>query len=188
MNVSKNEAQTYLQIIEEVQCQARKALAHGGGPFFMMIWGLVWFVGYLGNQFLPSQTAGMLWFGAGMAGMTASFFTGWWISRQLRRPGHDARIGLFWLAWLIYTSLIIGISGAFSDLTLMSVLIAIMAMFGYVVMGLWLWKPLAGVGILVTILAVAAYLLLPGYVNLIMAILGGGVLFISGLYIYHNWR
>ncbi len=186
--ISRNEAQSTLETIEQIQRQTRRALAHGGGPFYMMLWGAIWFLGYLANQFLSEQLAGYIWMFLVSLGMIASIAIGWRHARRLRHPTHDARIGLFWLAWIIYSSLIIWLTGAQTDATLLSLIIALFAMFGYVVMGLWLWRPLAWIGIAVTVIAVGAYLLLPDYVDLVMALLGGGTLFVSGLYIYRSWR
>ena len=188
MNIQQDEAQISLETIERIQQQTRRALAHGGAPFFMMIWGAVWLIGYLGNQYLEPDTAGKLWSGISLLGMVASFLVGWRISGKVRRPGYDTRIGLFWLAWMVYTSLFIWLAGVGPDVTRLSLLIAVSAMFGYVIMGLWLWKPLAWIGIFVTAIAVVSYLFLPDYVNLIMAWVGGGALFFSGLDIYRNWR
>ena len=188
MNITQREAQDSLETIEKIQQQTRRALAHGGGPFFLIIWGVVWMIGYLASQFLDGQTAGMVWMILDAAGIVASIATGWWISRQVRRPAHDARIGMFWLAWLVYAALIIWLTGVYADPALMGLILAVFAMFGYVVMGLWLWRPLVWVGAGITALAIALYLLIPSYANLAMAILGGGTLIVSGLYVYRNWR
>lgn len=188
MNITREEAQLSLETIERIQRQTRHAIAHGGGPWHMMIWGAIWFLGFLANHFLSPEQAGMTWTVMASAGMIASFVIGWRYGSQMRRPLHDARIGLFWLAWLVNSSVIIYLTQAYRDDTVMSLTIAVLAMFGYVVMGLWLWPPLAWVGIAVTILATVSYALTPNYVNIIMALLGGGTLFFSGLYIYRSWR
>jgi len=64
MTMSKDEAQITLETIEKIQQQTRRTLANGGGPIYMMIWGLVWFVGYLGSQYLLPQAAAYVWSGA----------------------------------------------------------------------------------------------------------------------------
>jgi FtsH-binding integral membrane protein len=188
MNVTKDEAQLSLETIERIQRHTRRVLAHSGAPFYLIIWGVIWLFGYLGSQFLDEHTAGMAWMTLDVIGVVASVFVGWWMSRQMRRPGRDARIGLFWLTWLVYGVLIVWLTGVYADLSLLGLFLAVFAMFGYVVMGLWLWRPLLWVGVGITILAIAAYLLLPNFLDLAMAILGGGTLIVSGLYIYRNWR
>jgi hypothetical protein len=187
MDITREEARESLEAVEEVQRRARRALAHGGGPYYMMLWGVIWFVGYLGNQFLSDKASGILWMVLSGLGMLASVAVGAWISRQVRRKLHDYRIGLFWLALLLYAGLTMwaakpssGEAGSF--------IVTLFIMFGYVVMGLWMWGPLGWIRIGVTAVATVAYLWVPGYFDLIMAILGGGTLFFSGFYILQNWR
>jgi len=188
MNITQDEAKLSLEAVERIQRQTRRSVAHGGGPWHMMVWGVVWFLGFLANHFLAPAQAGMVWSVMAGIGTILSFVVGWWYGKQMRRPMLDARIGLFWLAWFVNSSVIIYLTKVYQDSTAMSLTIAVLAMFGYVVMGLWLWSPLAWVGISVTVLATLSYALAPEYVNLVMALLGGGTLFFSGLYIYRSWR
>jgi hypothetical protein len=188
MNVTKDQAQGYLDTIRKVQQQTRRTLAHSGIPFYMIIWGAVWLIGFLGSYFLPSEASGYLWFGIDVIGMVLSFVIGWWHASRVRRSAHDTRIGFFWLIWLVYTGLIVWLSGSIKDPLQIGVVVSLMAMFGYTVMGLWLWTPLVWIGAGITALITVIYLTVPQYTNLIMAILGGGTLMFSGLYIYRNWR
>ena len=188
MDMTRNEAQHSLETIHRVQSEIRRTLARGGAPMYMMLWGAIWFFGYLGSYFLKPDIAGNLWLALVAIGFVLSFVIGWRISTRVRVPGYGARIGLFWLFWLLYTMLIIWLGRFDSDPILMSLFISIMAMFGYVVMGLWMWTPLTWIGLGVTAIIVLAYLLIPAYINLAMAVLGGGTLFFSGLYIYREWR
>ncbi len=187
MDITHEEAKESLKIVEEVQRRARKALAHGGGPYYLMLWGVVWFFGYLGGQFLNEKTSGILWMVLVGLGIVASVVIGAWISKQVRRPLHDYRIGLFWLALLLYANLAVWVAKPVSG-EAVAFLITLFVMLGYVVMGLWMWGPLAWIGVGVTVVATIGYLWVPGYFNLIMAILGGGALFFSGSYILRNWR
>ena len=188
MNVTKDQAQDYLETIQQVQQQTRRTLATGGGPIYMILWGLIWVLGYLGSYLLPPQSAGYLWFGLDIVGLAASMGIGWWHATRVRSSTQDARIAIFWLIWLVYTGLIVWLSGSTEDAAQISIVISLMAMFGYVVMGLWLWMPLTWIGAGVTVAIVVAYLVMPQYVDLAMAVLGGGTLVLSGIYIYRNWR
>ncbi|HHB90498.1 MAG TPA: hypothetical protein ENK60_04250 [Anaerolineae bacterium] len=188
MNISKDEAQLSLEAIQQVQKDVRRSLARGGGPIYMMLWGAIWFLGYLGEHFLQPALAGKLWMALVAVGFVLSFVIGWRTSTKIRVPGYGPRIALFWLAWIFYTSLIIALFHIPTQPEQMGLFIALMAMFGYVVMGLWIWSFLAWVGILVTVIIVLASTLMPEYTNLIMAILGGGTLGLSGLYIYRSGR
>ncbi len=187
-NVTKDQAQDYLESIEKVQRQTRRAFAAGGAPIYMAIWGTVWLIGYLGNYFLSPEVSGYLWLGVDVLGLAASFGVGWRYASRVRSTVHDARIAIFWLLWLVYTALVVWLSGSTASPARMDVVISLMAMFGYAVMGLWLWLPLVGVGGGMSVLIVAAYLTVPQYLDLIMALLGGGTLIFSGIYIYRYWR
>jgi len=189
MTIDKNEAQDYLATIEKVQQQTRRALGQGDAPLHLMLWGVVWLIGFSGSQYMPPQMAWKLWAVVDTIGVIGSVIIGWRMSRRLRRPGHNARIGWFWLAWMAYGAIIFGLaSPEFPDVALFTVLITIYFMLAYVVIGLWLWRPLLWIGVSVTFFALLAYFLLPAYVNIIIAFLGGGALFFSGLDMYRNWR
>jgi len=187
MDITREEAEISLTTINRVQAQTRRSVAHGGGPYYLMIWGFVWFWGYLAGQFLSDRTAGIVWLILSAAGVIMSIVVGAVMQKRVRRPFHDARVGLFWLALVAYTALIIWLTGV-NDPTRFGLLIAIFAMFGYVIMGLWLWAPLAWIGLAITLLGSISYVLIPGYLNLAMAIMGGGTLFFGGWYMLRHWR
>ena len=64
-----------------------------------------------------------------------------------------------------------------------------LVMFGYVVLGLWLESAfLLMLGLAVTALTIAGYLFLAETFNLGARWMGGGALFISGLYMRLKWR
>ncbi len=188
MNVTQDEARESLEAIRQMQARTRRTLGQGAGPYHMMIWGAVWFLGYLGSQFLNEEVAGIVWMGLVVPGMVASALVGGTIYKRVRRLYQDAQVGLFWLALLAYSSLIVVLTGIASKPILMSFIIALFAMLGYVVMGIWLWAPLAWIGLAVTAIGTVSYLLIPSYFCLIMAIMGGGTLFFGGIYIRRNWR
>lgn len=188
MNVTKDQAQDYLQTIQQVQQQTRRTLALSGGPLYMIIWGLVWFLGYMGNHFLSPEPAGYLWMSLSVTGFVVSAGVGLWSSTKVRSSTNDYRIAIFWIAWVIYTSLIVFLGSDYMDPTQVSIVVSLMAMFGYVVMGLWMWTPMVWIGAGVTVLITLAALFATQYVDIIMAFLGGGSLVLIGIYVYRKWR
>ena len=189
MHVSKTEAQQSLETIQQIQQDVRRSLASGGAPLYMMLWGVIWFIGFLGSYVLAPQTAGTLWTVLVLAGFVLSFVIGGRTATKIRMPGYGARIGTLWLMLALYTAIIIWIGNLAHDEVLLSLIISILAMFGYVVMGLWFdSRPLIGIGLGITAIIILAYVFLPEYINLAMAFLGGGALFLAGLYIHHSWR
>jgi len=188
MSTDTNEAQAYLENIKTVQQQTRRVLAQGGGPVYLMIWAAVWLIGFSGNQFAPAPVAGIMWIIADSAGIIATLFTAWRMTRQVRRPVLDARVRWFALAWVVY-SVLLGVAAVpDGDVTRLGVVTALFAMFGYVIMGIWLWRPLAWIGITVTVIIVLGFVLIPGYVNGIIAFFGSGALFFAGMDLYRSGR
>ncbi len=94
MHVSKTEAQQSLETIQQIQQDVRRSLASGGAPIYMMLWGLIWFIGFLGNYLLAPQTAGILWTILVLAGFVLSFVIGGRMATRVRMPGYGARIGI----------------------------------------------------------------------------------------------
>ncbi len=187
--VSPAEAQEALDLIENTTQHMRRALAHGGMPYFLIIWGLVWTLGYGATYFLgaDSPKVGLVWLILTTLGTLGSFGVGAHLGRRVRSP-RGLRIGLYWLAWMLYAALIIHFAHPQSGDQL-ALLISLFAMMGYVSSGL-LYRSgfLAILGLAVTALIVAGYLLVPSFFNLWMAVFGGGSLIAAGLYILRTWR
>ncbi len=186
MDLTPQEAQQALAEIEAVRRQARRAVAYGGAPYFLMLWGVVWFIGFLSSQFLPENISGPVWIAVTGLAAPATFLIGARLGRRVRSP-IGARLGLFWLALLAYAVLWIYLARP-TDGALMSLLVVTVAMFGYVVMGLWLGGGIGWLGLAVTALALLGYFGLRPYYGLWMALVGGGALFGSGVYILRRWR
>jgi len=185
--VSQEEARESLAAVQQVTKLVRREIASGGAPYFTIIWGVVWFFGFLANQFALPDMRGWIWMGLDLLGGIATILTGWRLGTRVRNGRWGTRIALFWLALVAYGALWVWISlpltGAQSSL-----LISLIAMFGYVVMGLWLGRGVAYLGLTVTVLALFGYYIIPVYFNLWMAFLGGGILIASGLYVLRYWR
>ncbi len=186
MNVSPDEAREALAAVDGVRRRTRAAIRLGGGGQIMMVWGAVWFFGYLASQFLEGRAVGLAWGVLDLAGLAGTALVVGWVSRRVHDP-MGWRIGLFWLLLFAYAAVWLALARP-ADGSLIGLLIATMAMFGYVVMGLWIDLRFLWVGLAVTALALAGYLLTPAWFGLWMAFLGGGVLFGSGLYVLRGWR
>jgi len=187
MKVSYDEAQASLAAIREISQQTRRALAAGGGAYILILWGIIWFLGFLASQFLDDLWVGWTWAILDMTGGILS----WVIARRMNQQFRSAlysRLGLFWLALIGYGALWIGLALPLKA-TQAAMLIITICMFGYVVMGLWLeMMAQVWVGLIVTGLALLGYYGLPSYFYLWMAILGGGTLIGSGVYILRYWK
>ncbi|HLJ36603.1 MAG TPA: hypothetical protein VKU38_23300 [Ktedonobacteraceae bacterium] len=50
MNITPEEAQASLATLAQTTNKARKAYGYNG--YFLILWGLIWFFGFLANQYL----------------------------------------------------------------------------------------------------------------------------------------
>lgn len=197
--ISKSEAQLALDEINSALDRTRKAIACGPAAPILMLWGLIWIIGYSITHFAPEQ-AGVAWMILVFTGALSS----WWAGVKLQSPvksPNDAKIGLFWLvlfayaiAWLFLLApdgLPRGQEWAtqhpFTEKQI-GAFFATVPMFAYVVGGLWLSRFFVWLGLFVTLLTFLGYYLLHDYFNLWMAFTGGGSLFVAGLYMRRNWR
>ena len=186
MKISPPEALEALEAVRAVQARTRRALSLAGGGQILMIWGVVWLIGYLGTHLLSWQTAGRLWAVADLLGIVATILV---VARSAPRSRDPLgpRIGILWISLILFGGLWIWVAQPTSGAQV-GFLLATFAMFGYVVMGLWLDLVFLVVGLVVTAVATVGYVFLQPVFNLWMAVLGGGTLFGSGLYILRRWR
>jgi hypothetical protein len=61
MNISPTEAEEALEAIQIMVKKTRRAISNSGAYAFLIIWGVVWLIGFLGSQFLPAEIGGYFW-------------------------------------------------------------------------------------------------------------------------------
>jgi hypothetical protein len=190
MELTPNEAEESLAVINAVTQKIRRAVANGGAHYFLILWGIVWFFGFLGSHFFTDKIAGYIWMGLDILGAFGSWLLGFLLSRRVRNTGVSVtgrRIGLFWLSLFIYCTLAIWIAGPMDGKKL-AMFFVIFVMIGWIAMGLLLSFAVGWFALLVTAVALAGYFLLPAYFYLWMALLGGGTMIGCGLYIRFRWQ
>ncbi len=185
MNLSKSEAEAALDEINSVIARTRRALATGCCGGFLILWGLIWLVGFPATQFFPGH-ANAVWLALDAAGLVASCVLAT-RSGRATRGGQGPRIGLSWLALILYAVLWVFILRP-SDTRFFGAYPATLAMFGYVLMGLWLDRYLLWLGLAVTAMTLLGILFLPAWFNLWMGVTGGGSLVAAGVHIRRNWN
>lgn len=186
MKVSRDDAQEALTSIQEVTIHTRRAIASGSGPYYMILWGIIWFFGFLSDFFIDGMTGGWIWIGLVGVGTILSFFIGIRDSSRVRLKG-SKRFSLLPVVIIVYSLLVVLISQPLSGEQI-SVIIVLFAMLGYVIMGILIEPVAIWIGIITTALALIGYFLLLPYYNLWMAFLSGGTLIIGGCYILRKWR
>ena len=176
-----NEAQIALDQIRSAADQTRRAVARSGTGWIFVIWGTVWFTGYLGSQFLPGPAAGVLWLVLDSLGGVATAIVGVRAGRRVR-TANGWRVAGLWLALMAYVGLLVWIAWPMPpDRTILFITVAVS--FGYVSVGLWLSPVLLWAGLSLTVLALLGWWLVPAYLGYWIAFLGGGGLIGLGVYI-----
>lgn len=181
-----DEAQLALDQIRMAAEQTRRAVARSGTGWIFVIWGCVWFAGYLGSQLLGGARSGLLWFVLDILGGVATAIVGMRARRRVR-VAHGWRMAGLSLALMAYVGLLVWIAWPMAaDRLVLFITVAIS--FGYVFVGLWLSPVLLWTGLVLTTLAILGWLLVPAYLGYWLAFLGGGGLIGLGIYILRAWK
>jgi len=205
MDISKQEAQGSLDQIQAAVSQTRKRIAAGSTAPLLILWGAIWFVAYLVTYLsypfefelyclrlthrvsIGIHIAGLCWLVLVLIGMGASWIIG--VRRAPVKSPHNKRWGFCWLILFVYAGVWLALLWPWNEYQI-NAFLASLPMFAYVVMGLWADRVLLWLGIVVTLLIIAGFFLFlfqPAF-WLWMAILGGGALAGTGLYIRKAWR
>jgi hypothetical protein len=190
MEITPNEAEESLAAIGSIKKKMRHAAATGGAHYFLILWGVIWFLGFLGSYFLGDRIAARVWMVLDILGGLASWGIGVSMSRRVRNASVSAtsgRIALFWWSLFAYCALTVWIAWPL-DSKQLAMFIVIFAMLGWIAMGFLLSYSLIKLALFVTALAFGSYYLLPDYFYLCMALLGGGAMIGSAVYIRFRWR
>ena len=178
--MGSNNVSDDLKAIRQIMERSSRAVG-GSGGWFMVLWGSIWFVGFLGNQFLPADTAGYVWMGLSCLGAVASILIGIRLGRQTRVRSTVWRpITLGFLALIVFVLLLVWLFDLNSARDI-SLLIVLTISLCYVLIGLFTRGGTALIGVMLAAVTVGLAVLLPDYFFLAMAFLSGGLLIGSGL-------
>jgi len=180
MTIDPIEAAASLSDVASVERRTREALNYGFSSAILMVWGLIWAIGYLLTYLQPTKAA-LVWDVLSAVGVVAAVACGIVWSKS-RRENWDWRItaafivmigfGFFW-QWLL----------GGSQWRELPVFWSTLFMFGYIVAGLWMGRFFIVCGIVVTGLVLAGYLWTGPWFLLWMAGVGGGSLILGGLWL-----
>ncbi len=162
----------------------RKALNASGGGYQMFIWGAIILIGYTLNQFadhLPMAAIAGTWIVMSVLGNIVSVTMSIRMARKFHSP-IGARIGAMLPIFILF-----GIVGAFfvhpAGPREINLLIYLLVMLWLAMMGLWVKPSLLWISLIFTGLMLFGYVVLPDYFFLWLAIVGGGALIGSGLFL-----
>jgi hypothetical protein len=189
MNISPTEAEEALAAIQVMMKKTRRAISSSGAYGFLIVWGVVWLLGFMGSQFLPQPFSGYSWMGLDILGGFLSAIIGIRMNRGVRSSSSTAsgkRIAWFWFLLFIYCFAAIAVAWP-SGGKQASMFIILFVMLGWLAMGLLLSFTSIWPGLLITALALIGYFFLLDIFYLWMAVLGGGGMIALGLYIRSRW-
>jgi hypothetical protein len=189
MNITPNEAEEELAVIQRMSQKTRRSVAASGAYIFLIITGTIWLVGFLANQFLPGSTAVYIWIGISLLGSVVAVILGIRLGRRVRSPSispYVKRIVGYWLLLILFCIASIAIVQPLESKQL-TMLIVLFMMIGQLAMGLlfsfaavWWALPIAA-------LALVGYFLVPDMFYLWMGVLVGGGMIALGMYIHLKW-
>jgi len=192
MNVTPEEAQEALAAIQQTTVKTRRGLAQYA--YQQIVWGLLWFVGFLVSQFVQPAVLNWVWIAVPIVGAIGSAIVSISQGRRMRVTPDSrlafisSRVGIFFPILYVFGVMWFVIFQPLNALQIALFWITLV-MFSYVVAGAWLRTPLLiGIGVGVTVMSLLGYYLLPGYFYLWSALFAGGTLLGSGIYILLRWR
>ncbi|MEN3038984.1 MAG: hypothetical protein ABDI07_07535 [Candidatus Kryptonium sp.] len=187
--------ETLIEITESFR-KTRIALSKQRTGDYLILWGLLMFLGYTANEMLwilsMYKTGALIWLSLiviGIAGTTIIT-----IKRIKQRASEyfpeGIYIGLSWISLLIYAIIFLGIlkiTGISLQGIQTSLFFLNFAMLGYVLMGIFLGKELAIIGIVTSIASLFCALFLKEFFNIAMALLSLFSFVGGGIYINKKW-
>jgi hypothetical protein len=207
MDISREQAQSYLEQIQAVSEQTKKRIAAGSTAPQLILWGAIWFIAYIVtylSYLLGFETysysarltdrismginiAGLCWLALIPIGIAASWILA--VRKSPTKSAHDRRWGFCWLILFVYGGVWLALLRPSNEYQT-SAFFASLAMFAYVVTGFWVDRVLLWLGIVVTLVILFCFYLFLSHPVfwLSMALLGGGTLAGTGLYIRLRWR
>ena len=194
MDISKEEAKDSLNQIQTVLEHTRSSIASNYASPLLILWGLIFIAAYLGTHFFVTW-AWHIWTVLDAVGVIGTFLICWQQFRSASpiKTSSEKKMGwrifLFWTLLFIYVFLWLKMLGPFKGIKLNAFLVTVI-MFAYVVIGLWLeCYFMIWLGLAVTAITLFGFYLIPlSYYCLWMALMAGGALLGTGLYIRYRWR
>jgi len=175
-----------LKAIRQIMEQTRRT-TDGHSGWFMILWGIIWFVGFLGSQFLAEAVSGWLWLGLDAAGVAATV----WLAARLAHRGTTHftlwRPLAYWiLAVFAFSALLIWLLelDTMREGSLVLVMTIGLSFLQFGILSNW---KLSAVGAGIVALPALAAILLPDHFFLALAVLGGGLLIWAGIWFVRQW-
>ncbi|VAW30841.1 hypothetical protein MNBD_CHLOROFLEXI01-4118 [hydrothermal vent metagenome] len=180
MSIDSKDAEKSLHLIKQAQT-AQEAVGAAEVGCFLLIWGIVWLIGFLMSHYAPASWLLWSWLLLCLLGSAFSAVVGIRLGQQVQYRQTGSKLGLFYPALLGFSLLWLYLARPMSWQQTAVLSITFLG-FATVVNGILLKeRVLAAVGLASTVLAVVVYLWLLPQFGLIMGIVGGGGMILAGL-------
>lgn len=181
MPLSRSEAADALRDIARTERRSFSAYGYKSGAPHLILWGIVWVLGYGGIYFFPKQ-GGWIWLALSLIGALASTLTGMY-SKPRGEVKFSWRIFFTWLSALAAIASVLSIFYPFNGMQVGS-LFPLVIGWSYVVIGIWMGWRFALAGLAIVALTLFGFFHLPPEDFLLwMAFLGGATLIGTGLWL-----
>ena len=183
MTITRDEASQALGEIDAAAGRATEFKTYAAMAPFLMIWGLVWMVCDVLNQFEPGW--GLAWpIGVGI-GTVACIILGVLMPRERSTPAERAN------AWRNFGSWMLVIAFIFCLFLVLPItrmreghsLFGLVFGFIYVALGIWTGWRMAALGVALIVLTLVGFFAVGHWYSLYMGLVSGGALLLGGLWL-----
>jgi len=193
MDLSNEDAQKSLSLVENTMAETRKSLTAAYSGPILILWGLIWILDFLGTH-LFLKWVWLIWMVLnciGVIGMVLICRQQFQAASPTRHSADDKigrRIFWFWAFLGLYGFIWLAIFRPVNGIEINAFLCTVI-MFAYVMMGLWTESHfMIWLGLAVTVATLVGFFLVPpNYYCLWMAPTAGGLLFGTGLWARFCW-
>ena len=179
MDISRDDAAQALSDIASAQGRSHTLAGyHIAGPI-LIVWGVIWLVGYTAMGRLPAALWGPLWMAGDTIGVVATLV----LSRRAKGMGRGGS------AWRIIGGMVLAVAfclGLFAmvrtrDLNVYLAFPGLLTGATYAALGLWRMTRYLWLGAIVMAASLVGFFAFPTILPYWMAVAGGGGLIVSGL-------
>ncbi len=189
MAMTRNEAAAALSDIENTTRRGMTLRGYRVAGPILMVWGLIWAAGYVAMGLLPAERWGPIWFVLDFIGAaTTMIMARRGYSRNATASQIAASSGMVWklaLGMMAVSAFVLGIIAIFpkGEIAAYLALPGLITGMIYMAIGLWSGLRYALIGLTVFAATLLGFFLFRSELAFWMAAVGGGGLFVSGLWL-----
>jgi hypothetical protein len=178
--MDSKEAEVQLALIKQAQA-GQEAVGSREAGWFLLIWGLVWLIGFLTSHFAPASWIIWTWLMLCVMGAALSTVVGLRLGQQVQYAQTGPKLGLFYPVFIGFCLLWLYLVRPESWQETAILTISFLG-FAVVLNGILLKvRSLIAAGLVGTVLSTAVYLWFAAQFGLIVGLVGGGGMIVAGL-------